>query len=75
LTLRILLALALAGVCNAADSQLEKLTGKTILLFTPHPDWDPSELAKLKQYLRGKAVIKDGHAVEAFRIEEEFNNQ
>ena len=38
-------------------------------------DWDASELSKLKEYLRGKAAIKDGHVVESFRIEEEFNNQ
>jgi hypothetical protein len=38
-------------------------------------DWDAADLAKLKSYLRGKATLKDGHVVEAYRIEEEFNNQ
>jgi LmbE family N-acetylglucosaminyl deacetylase len=39
------------------------------------PDWDPTDLAKVKSYMRGKALKKDGHIVEAYRIEEEFNNQ
>lgn len=39
------------------------------------PDWDPSDLAKAKSFMRSKAVRKDGHIVEAYRIEEEFNNQ
>jgi LmbE family N-acetylglucosaminyl deacetylase len=39
------------------------------------PDWDPADLAKVKSYMLSKTVKKDGHVVEAFRIEEEFNNQ
>jgi LmbE family N-acetylglucosaminyl deacetylase len=39
------------------------------------PDWDPKDLEKLKQYLRGRAVKKDGHIVEAYRLAGEFNQQ
>jgi N-acetylglucosamine malate deacetylase 1 len=39
------------------------------------PDWDPTDLAKIKAYLRGRAVKKDGHIVESFRISTQFNQQ
>ncbi len=39
------------------------------------PDWDPKDLEKLKQGLRARAVKKDGHIVEAFRIAGGFNQQ
>jgi LmbE family N-acetylglucosaminyl deacetylase len=39
------------------------------------PDWDPKELAKMKAGLRKRAVVKDGHLVEAYRIASEFNQQ
>jgi LmbE family N-acetylglucosaminyl deacetylase len=39
------------------------------------PDWDPADLAKAKSYMLSKTAKKDGHVVEAYRIEEEFNNQ
>jgi LmbE family N-acetylglucosaminyl deacetylase len=39
------------------------------------PDWDPKTLSELKQELRKKARQKDGHFVEAFRIETEANQQ
>jgi LmbE family N-acetylglucosaminyl deacetylase len=39
------------------------------------PDWDPKDLEKLKQGFRGRAVKKDGHYVEAFRIAGGFNQQ
>lgn len=39
------------------------------------PDWDPHTLAKLKSELRGTALKKDGHFVESFRIDTEFNQQ
>lgn len=39
------------------------------------PDWDPQELAKLKVGLAARALKKDGHRVEAFRIASEFNQQ
>jgi LmbE family N-acetylglucosaminyl deacetylase len=39
------------------------------------PDWDPGDLAKLKQELLGHATKKDGHVVEAFRITGGFNQQ
>lgn len=39
------------------------------------PDWDPKTVETLKQALRGRAIKKDGHIVEAFRITREFNQQ
>jgi len=39
------------------------------------PDWDPKDLATMKNGLRGRAVKKDGHYVEAFRISGGFNQQ
>lgn len=38
-------------------------------------DWDPVDLAKVKSYMLSKAIKKGGHVVEAYRIEEGFNNQ
>jgi hypothetical protein len=38
-------------------------------------EWDPADLAKVKSCMLSKAVKKGGHVVEAYRIEEEFNNQ
>jgi LmbE family N-acetylglucosaminyl deacetylase len=39
------------------------------------PDWDAKDLEGIKRYLRGRAVKKDGHLVEAFRISGGFNQQ
>jgi LmbE family N-acetylglucosaminyl deacetylase len=39
------------------------------------PDWDPQTLAKLKSELRAAALKKDGHFVESFRIDTEFNQE
>jgi LmbE family N-acetylglucosaminyl deacetylase len=39
------------------------------------PDWDPDTLSTLKQTLRNAASRKDGHFVEAFRIESEANQR
>ncbi len=39
------------------------------------PDWDPADLAKLKEKMTGRALKKDGHTVEAFRIATSFNQQ
>jgi len=39
------------------------------------PDWEPKTLAELKERLRGRAIKKDGHIVEAFRVGEGFNQQ
>jgi hypothetical protein len=38
-------------------------------------DWDAPTLDKLKTDLRGRARKKDGHYVEAFRIETDFPQQ
>jgi LmbE family N-acetylglucosaminyl deacetylase len=37
------------------------------------PDWDPKDLAKAKEELRGEQPRKDGHFVEAFRYATGFN--
>ena len=37
------------------------------------PDWDPKDLAKAKDELRGEQPKKDGHFVEAFRYATGFN--
>jgi hypothetical protein len=39
------------------------------------PDWDGPQLEAMKRGLRGRAVKKDGHYVEAFRITSDFNQQ
>ena len=38
-------------------------------------DWDPKDLDKLKEGLRRRAIKKDGHVVEAYRIATQFNQQ
>ncbi len=65
------------------DSVLEqKLTAAAahVSQFDPsvkkyRPDWDPKDLADVKKYLLGRAVKKDGHYVESFRISTQFNQQ
>ncbi len=39
------------------------------------PDWDPKDLAATRKYLLSRAVKKDGHVVESFRISTQFNQQ
>jgi hypothetical protein len=39
------------------------------------PDWDPKDLAATKKYLLSRALKKDGHVVESFRISTQFNQQ
>lgn len=39
------------------------------------PDWDPADLKREKENLRKEATMKDGHAVEAFRISGGFNQK
>ncbi len=39
------------------------------------PDWEPDVLSRLKQSLRESAARRDGHFVEAFRIESEANQR
>jgi LmbE family N-acetylglucosaminyl deacetylase len=39
------------------------------------PDWDPKDLEKMKQKSRGRIPKKDGHYVEAYRIQTSFNQQ
>ncbi|HLW77136.1 MAG TPA: PIG-L family deacetylase [Bryobacteraceae bacterium] len=39
------------------------------------PDWDPKDLARMKQSRKDRAAKKDGHFVEAYRIATNFNQQ
>jgi LmbE family N-acetylglucosaminyl deacetylase len=39
------------------------------------PDWDPKELAKLKQERRSRQTKRDGHFVEGYRVATNFNQQ
>jgi LmbE family N-acetylglucosaminyl deacetylase len=39
------------------------------------PDWEPAELAKMKDGLRARVRKKDGHYVEAFRTTTGFNQE
>ena len=39
------------------------------------PDWDAKDLEALKRDLRARAVKRDGHYVESFRIATGFNQQ
>jgi LmbE family N-acetylglucosaminyl deacetylase len=39
------------------------------------PDWDPKDMDATKKYLLGRAVKKDGHVVESYRISTQFNQQ
>jgi LmbE family N-acetylglucosaminyl deacetylase len=39
------------------------------------PDWDAKDLEKMKKERRDRALKKDGHYVEAFRVATQFNQQ
>ena len=57
-----------------------KAVGKHVSQFEPsinkyRPDWDPKDLEKLVEYLKGRATKKDGKYVEAFRRATGFNPQ
>lgn len=57
-----------------------KAVSKHVSQFEPsinkyRPDWDPKDLEKLVEYLRGRATKKDGKSVEAFRRATGFNPQ
>jgi len=39
------------------------------------PDWDPKDLARLKEEYRKEHEKKDGHYVESFRYATEFNQK
>jgi LmbE family N-acetylglucosaminyl deacetylase len=67
------------NIDSVADLKLQAATAH-VSQFDPsiskyRPDWDPKDLEKLKQGLRARAVKKDGHMVEAYRISGEFNEQ
>jgi LmbE family N-acetylglucosaminyl deacetylase len=57
-----------------------KAVSKHVSQFEPsinkyRANWDPQDLAKLVEYLKGRAVKKDGKYVEAFRRATGFNSQ
>jgi LmbE family N-acetylglucosaminyl deacetylase len=66
-------------ISEVFDQKL-KAVGKHVSQFEPsinkyRPDWDPKDLAKLEEYMRGRAPKKDGKYVEAFRRATGFNSQ
>src|SRR5262245_20306754 len=100
-----------AGTASETQDRVEQWRGKTLMVFTPHPDddvfgcggimamlarndnkiivviytndnkgsfdsdWDPKDLEKLVEYLKGRGTKKDGKYGEAFRRATEFNSQ
>ena len=67
------------NIDNFIDLKIEAAS-KHVSQYEPsinkyRPDWDPKDLEKLKNGLRGRAVKKDGHIVEAFRVAGGFNQQ
>jgi LmbE family N-acetylglucosaminyl deacetylase len=57
-----------------------KAVSKHVSQFEPsinkyRPDWDPKDFEKLVEYLKGRATMKDGKYVEAFRRATGFNPQ
>ncbi|MDX2029122.1 MAG: PIG-L deacetylase family protein [Blastocatellia bacterium] len=66
-------------ISEVFDQKL-RAVGKHVSQFEPsinkyRPDWDPKDLAKLEEYMRGRAPKKDGKYVEAFRRATGFNSQ
>jgi len=55
------------------DSAMKQVSQFEPAVSKYHPDWDPKDLAKAKEELRGEQPRKDGHFVEAFRYATEFN--
>jgi LmbE family N-acetylglucosaminyl deacetylase len=57
-----------------------KAVSKHVSQFEPsinkyRADWDPQDLARLVEYMKGRATKKDGKYVEAFRRATGFNAQ
>jgi len=55
------------------DSAMKQVSQFEPAVSKYRPDWDPKDLAKAKEELRGEQPRKDGHFVEAFRYATEFN--
>ena len=66
-------------VSETLDLKIKAAT-KQVSQFEPsvnkyRPDWDARDLEKIIAYLKGRALKKDGHYVEAFRRATGFNQQ
>ena len=66
-------------ISDVVDQKIKAIT-KHVSQFEPsinkyRSDWDPKDLAKLVEYLKGRATKKDGKVVEAFRRATGFNPQ
>ena len=66
-------------ISEVLDQKIKAVT-KHVSQFEPsinkyRPDWEPQDLEKLVQYLKGRATRKDGKYVEAFRRATGFNGQ
>ena len=66
-------------ISEVLDQKVKAVT-KHVSQFEPsinkyRPDWEPQDLEKLVQYLKGRATKKDGKYVEAFRRATSFNGQ
>jgi len=64
-------------ITSAVEAKIEAIT-KHVSQWEPsinkyRADWDPEELKKLKEYLRGRVEKKDGRPVESFRRATGFN--
>jgi len=67
------------NIDSTLDLKIEAIS-KQVSQFEPavskyRPDWDPQELAKLKEFYRKDQDRKDGHYVETFRFAKEFNQK
>lgn len=66
-------------ITDVAEQKIKAVT-RHVSQFEPsinkyRADWDPQDLAKLVEYLKGRATKKDGKYVEAFRRATGFNPQ
>ena len=66
-------------ISSVVDQKIKAIT-KHVSQFEPsinkyRPDWDPEDLGKLVEYLKGRGTKKDGKIVEAFRRATDFNSQ
>jgi GlcNAc-PI de-N-acetylase len=72
-----------ANYCVNIDATIDLKTdaiSKQVSQFEPamtkyRPDWDPQNLARLKEDYRKEQEKKDGHYVESFRFATEFNQK
>ncbi len=67
------------NIDSVVDLKLQAATAH-VSQFEPairkyRPDWDPKDLERVKSRLLGRAVKRDGHIVEAYRISGSFNQE